>query len=116
MKESFITLKQVSLKNNCPECYNNKGLQLTFEQKIVETKFYKSITPNVNHSLECLVCNTIIYPVQWTDDIERVFEYQQKTIKPKKTSKYLKKASWIAVLFFILIAIIIAILAIYTSL
>ncbi|TWO31366.1 hypothetical protein E1J38_013935 [Seonamhaeicola sediminis] len=116
MKESFVILKQVSLKNNCPECYNNNGLQLSFHQKIVETKFYKSITSNVNHSLKCLVCNTTIYPVQWTDDIERVFEYQQKTIEPKKTSKYLKKASWVAILLFILLMVIITFLAIYPSL
>ena len=116
MKESFIKLKQVSLKNNCPECYNNEGLKLTFQQKIIETKFYKSITSEVNNVLDCNVCKTTIYPVQWTDDIERVFEYQQKTIQPKKASKYLKKASWIAILMFVLVIITIAILAIYPNL
>ena len=98
MKASFINLKEVSLKNNCPECYNNKGLQLTFQQKIVETKFYKSITSEVHHFLKCKVCKTTIYPVQWTDDIDRVFEYQKKAFTPKKASTYIKKASWVAII------------------
>ncbi|WP_372938205.1 hypothetical protein [Seonamhaeicola sp.] len=116
MKESFINLKEVVLKNNCPECYSKEGLRLTFQQKIVETKFYKSITSQVNHILECNVCNTTIYPIQWTNDIERVFEYQQKTVQPKKASKYLKQASWVAILFFVLLIIIISALAIYPNL
>ncbi|TXG36854.1 hypothetical protein [Seonamhaeicola maritimus] len=116
MTESFIKLKEVVLKNNCPECYSNEGLRLSFKQKLIETKFYKSITSEVNHSLECKVCNTTIYPVQWTDDIERVFEYQQKAVKPKKASKYLKQASWISILLFALVIITITILAIYPNL
>ncbi|WP_299553450.1 hypothetical protein [Seonamhaeicola sp.] len=113
MSESFINLKEVVLKNNCPECFNNEGLRLTFQQKIVETKFYRSVTSDVSHILECKVCNSIIYPVQWTDAIERVFEYQQKAIQPKKPSKYLKQASWIAILLFALVIIVITVLAIY---
>ncbi|WP_406685596.1 hypothetical protein N1F78_07725 [Seonamhaeicola sp. MEBiC1930] len=116
MSESFIKLKEVVLKNNCPECYSVEGLRLTFQQKIKETKFYKSITSQVIHSLECKVCNTIIYPVQWTDDIERVFEYQQKAIKPKKASRYLKQTSWIGILLFVLVMAVIAFLAIYPNL
>jgi hypothetical protein len=116
MDESFIKLKEVTLKINCPECYNNEGLQLTFQQKIVETKFYKSITSEISNILECTVCNTTIYPVQWTDDIEQVFEYHQKAVQPKRTSKYLKKASWVAILLFALVVVVITILAIYPNL
>jgi hypothetical protein len=36
--------------------------------------------------------------VQWTDDIDRVFEYQKKAFTPKKASTYIKKASWVAII------------------
>ena len=108
MSEKLITIKEVALNNNCPECYSKDGLHLTFKQKFLETKFYKSITSEITHEIECKTCNSTIYPVQWTADIERVFEYQKKTFVPKKSSKYLKKASWIAIalIFVIVMAII----------
>ncbi|MFD1161475.1 MULTISPECIES: hypothetical protein [Hwangdonia] len=105
MSEKFITIKEVALNNNCPECFSKDGLRLTFKQKFLDTKFYKSITADVSHSIACKTCNSTIYPVQWTDDIERVFEYHQRAFEPKKASTYLKKLSWIAILF---IAVVIA--------
>lgn len=95
MADKLIDVKEVGLKNNCPECFNTNGLRLTFKQKIKETKFYKSITSEISHEISCKTCNSIIYPVQWTDDIDRVFEYQKKAFTPKRASTYLKKASWI---------------------
>ncbi len=116
MSEKLATIKEVVLKNNCPECYNNEGLRLTFKQKIIDTKFYKSITSQVSYEIDCKICNTIIYPVKWTDDIERVFEYQNKAFVPKKSSTYLKKASWLAIILTIVIAISIILLALYPNL
>ena len=98
MNEKLINIKEVSLNNNCPECYNNNGLRFSIKQKIIETKFYKSITSEVKYELECKNCNTFIYPVQWTDDIDRVVDYQKKAFQPKPTSTYLKKASWITII------------------
>jgi len=113
MEEKFITIKEVALINNCPECYNTSGLQLTFKQKFVETKFYKSITKETAHQLECHTCQTSIYPIQWTDDIERVFNYHQKAFTPKKPSFKLKRAAWLmlaGVLVFIAVLIGVAVL------
>ena len=95
MSERLVNIKEVALKNNCPECYSTDGLHLTFKQKIVETKFYKSITKEVIHELTCKTCDSIIYPVQWNDAIDRVFEYQKKAFVPKKASTYLKRSSWV---------------------
>jgi hypothetical protein len=97
MTENLIDVKHVALKNNCPECYSKEGLRLTFRQKIKETNFYRSITSEVSYEINCNNCNSVIYPVQWTDDIERVFEYQKKAFTPNKSSAYLKKASWIVI-------------------
>lgn len=110
MEEKYITIKEVALINNCPECYNTTGLQLTFKQKFVETKFYRSITKETAHQLECSTCNTSIYPVRWTDDIERVFNYHQKAFIPKTPSFKLKRNAWL--LIFGIIIFIIALIAI----
>lgn len=95
MAEKLITIKEVPLKNNCPECYSTEGLVLTFKQKFKENAFYKSISNETVEELSCTKCNTRIYPVSWTDDIERVFEYQKKAFIPKPSSVKLKKTAWI---------------------
>jgi hypothetical protein len=104
MKEDYNIVKEVPLNNNCPECFSKQGLQLTFMQKSIDTAFYKSVTNEVSHKMACNNCNSIIYPERWTDDIERVFEYQKKAFEPKKTAFQLKKITWLII---ILIAIII---------
>src|SRR5690606_8126248 len=98
MEEKFITIKEVALNNNCPECYNTNGLQLTFKQKFVETRFYRSITKETTHLLACNTCNTNIYPVRWTEDIERVFNYHQKAFTPKAPKFKLKKSAWLLII------------------
>ena len=105
MAEKLIIIKEVNLNNNCPECYNTNGLQLTFKQKFKETNLYKSITNETTQEIECKTCNTIIYPVMWTKDIERVFEYQQKAFTPKKPSTKLKKKAWLVITLFVIIII-----------
>ncbi len=110
MNEKLITIKEVSLKNNCPECYSTEGLILTFKQKFKETNLYKSITSDVVDELACTKCTTTIYPVSWTDDIERVYDYQKKAFTPKKASIKLKRLAW--VLFIAIDLIIISIILI----
>lgn len=90
MNEKQITIKEVGLNNNCPECYSNNGLQLTFKQKFKETNLYKRVTNEITHEIFCNTCSTKIYPISWTDDIERVYNYQKKALTPKKTSVKLK--------------------------
>jgi hypothetical protein len=111
MKEEHITIKEVPLINNCPKCFSKDGLQLTFMQKFIDTSFYRSITNEVSQKMVCNTCNSIIYPEQWTDDIERVFEYQQKALEPKKIALKLKKTAWL-----IMISSAIIITAIITTL
>src|SRR5690606_33536257 len=108
MHEKFITVKEVALNNNCPECYGKGGLMLTFKQKVIENQFYKSITAEIKEAIHCNKCNNTIYPERWTDDIERIVEYQQKAFKPMAASTYIKKTSWIIIAFasIIIVAII----------
>ena len=116
MPDKLITIKEVVLKNNCPECYSKEGLRLTFKQRFKETNFYKLITDEVKYEIECKTCNTSIYPVLWTEDIERVFEYQKKAFTPKKASRYFKKASWIVIISVGILILTMAFLMLYTHL
>jgi len=95
MTDKLITVKEVTLNNNCPECYSTDGLTLTFKQKFKETSFYRSITKEIVKELICDKCQSTIYPVSWTDDIERVVDYQNKAFVPKPASLKLKRLAWI---------------------
>ncbi|MBT8273312.1 MAG: hypothetical protein KJO77_05875 [Bacteroidia bacterium] len=95
MEAKYITLHSVALNNNCPECYSKEGLQLTFKQRFIENRFYKSITHDTISQLKCSNCDTDIFPVRWTDDIEKVVEYHNKAFTPKPASFKLKRLAWI---------------------
>lgn len=103
--ENYFTLKEVKLNNNCPECYNNEGLKLTFKQRISETIFLKAITSDTKHEMRCENCNTAIYPVRWDDDIERVVAYHERAVVPKKKSWKLKPLAYVFIAVDILIVV-----------
>ena len=106
MEDKFFTVKEVALNNHCPECYSTDGLQIVFKQKFVETPFYKAISKDVKHQMNCNTCNTEIFPVRWTDDIERVFEYQQRAFVAKPATLKLKKLSWILLIAAIVLVVV----------
>lgn len=95
MKDQFFTLKTVELNNNCPECYSQEGLLLTFKQGFVENRFYRAISKDLKTSMCCNTCNSEIFPVQWTDDIERVYDYQTRATSPKPSGIKLKTITWV---------------------
>jgi len=95
LKDHYIHIKTESLNNHCPECFSTDGLQLNFSQKITETRFYKAVTNDVICELRCKVCDTDIFPVRWTNDIERVVDYKKKAFTPKPKSFKLKRLAWV---------------------
>lgn len=95
MKDSYIHIKTESLNNHCPECYSTEGLQLSFKQKYNDTRFYKAITSEITYELHCNICNTEVFPVRWTDDIERIIDYKKKAFTPEPKSFELKRLAWI---------------------
>ena len=103
MQDSLFTLKEFRLNNHCPECYSNEGLVLTFKQKFIENALYKAITHQTVYTLFCVNCNTDIFPVRWTDDIEQVVDYHIRATTPKSKSFKLKKMAWILIIALILI-------------
>jgi len=103
MSDTFFTIKEVKLNNNCPECYSQEDLQLTFKQKITENSFYKAVTNETVHSLHCNKCNTEIFPARWTDEIDQVVDYHIRATNPKPKAVKLKKTTWIIILAVIVI-------------
>ncbi|MCK0107977.1 hypothetical protein MWU58_01600 [Flavobacteriaceae bacterium S0825] len=95
MKNQYIHIKTESLNNHCPECFSTEGLQLSFKQKHNETRFYKAMTNDITYELKCETCNSEIFPVRWTNDIERVVDYKKKAFTPKPKSFKLKRLAWI---------------------
>ena len=84
-KTRNIVIKDADITNNCPECYNQE-LKLTFYQKHTYNAFFHRTTDEVTHEIKCKKCFSIIYPVNWTTDIERVFDYYNKLVQPDKPS------------------------------
>ena len=85
IKEKLIVIQEADLTNNCPECYN-QDLTLTFYQKHTYGKLYHRTTGEITHEIRCNKCRSIIYPVNWTEDIERSFDYYKKMVTPDRIS------------------------------
>lgn len=94
MKHKYIHIKTESLKNNCPECFSTEGLQLIFNQKFIDTRLYKTMTNDIAYELTCNVCDTKIFPVRWTDEIDRVVNYKKKAFTANPKSFKLKRLAW----------------------
>lgn len=84
MKTNHI-LHTARLNNNCPTCFATDGLELTFSQEKNSTKFFDKAEKEITSKMYCHTCHHDIFPVSWTDDIERVFEYNQKLATPSNT-------------------------------
>ncbi|MAN59974.1 MAG: hypothetical protein CMC08_09095 [Flavobacteriaceae bacterium] len=88
MPEREKILHKAKLNNNCPVCYTTEGLELSFTQHITEDRFFERANPLLGEKLYCHTCQGQIFPVNWTEDIERVYEYHKKRASPQ--SHYMK--------------------------
>ena len=70
-----------------------------------ETLFFKKPATKIDNRLYCHTCKNDIYPVSWTEDIERVFDYNKKIAETNK--QYLK----VKPLFYILVIVAIVLVA-----
>ena len=95
MKVTEYIIQKAELKNNCPECFNNDGLVLSFIQKEMENAWYRKVEENLAVKLFCTICKTQIFPVRWDEHIERVYEYYNKLVSPKPAKTHYKKRFWL---------------------
>ncbi|MFH6603373.1 hypothetical protein ACEZ3G_07790 [Maribacter algicola] len=96
-REKLEVIKEADLTNNCPECFN-QDLKLTFYQKHLYGKLFHRTTGEITNKVTCNKCGSNIYPVKWTDDIERIFEYYQKMVEPEKASIRFTRLFYIIIL------------------
>ncbi len=80
-------------------------MEFTFTQTEKETLFFKKPATEIDNRLHCHTCKNDIYPVSWTEDIERVFDYNKKIAETNK--QYLK----VKPLFYILVIVAIVLVA-----
>ncbi len=99
------------LKNNCPTCGGTNGLELTFTQDEKENAFLHRPNPKIDDRLFCHNCKNPIYPVNWTEDIERVYDYNKKIAESHR--KYLKVNPLLYILIFAAIILVAATLYIF---
>ena len=97
------TLHTARLNNNCPTCFATDGLELAFTQEKTDTRFYEKAEREINSKLFCHTCGNNIFPVNWTDDIERVYEYNRKLATPSTTGMNLKPLFYILILIAIIL-------------
>ncbi|PCE62758.1 hypothetical protein [Sediminicola luteus] len=98
-----ILIREGSITNNCPECYNQE-LRVRFFQKQSQNLFFHSISKSTHYSMDCLKCGSQLYPVSWTDDIERSFNYYQKTVVAQKAKVKPRTAFYVLVLVLLLLS------------
>lgn len=94
MKTTEHILHIAKLNNNCPECYATDGLEISFVQEEMENKFYSKTQKTVAETLYCHGCSNIIYPVNWSEDIDRVYQYHKKQATPKSSQVKLKPITY----------------------
>ncbi len=82
-KERYELLREAPLNNNCPECFN-QNLTLRFSQRHLQGKLYHRTCREVRQELQCNTCKTVLYPVQWSEDIERSVAYYEKAVEPAR--------------------------------
>lgn len=91
-------LHTAQLKNNCPTCFGNDGLEFTFTQEENENSFRTKPSQEIEQILYCHNCITYIYPVDWTEDIERVHDYNRKLAETKRHHLKIKPLTYILIL------------------
>jgi C4-type Zn-finger protein len=89
-----LHIHQASVNNNCPNCYFAGGLRFDFYQKEKETPFFRKVAREITSTLHCSNCHSRIFPVKWSEDIERVEAYHRKLAKNKVPGIYLKPAGY----------------------
>lgn len=98
MTRKTHNLHTARLKNNCPTCFGTDGLEFTFKQEEKENAFFTKPSPQIDESLYCHNCKHMIYPVNWNEDIERVYDYNKKIAETQRQYLKVKPLLYIVIL------------------
>lgn len=98
MESKKHLLHSARINNNCPECFSTDGLEFSFSQNEKETQLYRKASQKIEEVLFCHNCGHTIYPVNWNDDIERVYSYHKKLANPQSPGYKLKPLAYLIIL------------------
>ncbi len=104
MSTSLITFYTAPLQCNCPQCFSTSDLVLHFKQEWKDTLWRKKATSMVREELYCKLCADTIYPVKWTDDIERLYDYHLKRAEKAVYNKWKPLTYILIVMGFVVVA------------
>lgn len=94
--------QEATLSSNCPECYASNSLLFTVYQKEIDNRWFYKLSTDLSEDITCKKCETPIYPVRYTDDIERVKAFYLKSMgEPKKVFR-IKKTVYLVVILLLL--------------
>ncbi|QAA81865.1 hypothetical protein EI546_09090 [Aequorivita sp. H23M31] len=103
MTKKTNILHTAKLKNNCPTCFGTDGLELKFTQDEDENAFFHKPNRNISETLYCHNCKNPIYPVNWTEDIERVYDYNKKIAETRRQYLSVKPLFYILIVLAIIV-------------
>ena len=90
MQKTENPIKQTQLANHCPECFSQDTLELSFYQRNFKNILWNYTSNQIFSELRCNKCQTIIYPIRWTKEIELVHDFYLKTVVAKKNIRLYK--------------------------
>lgn len=96
MSSKKKVFRQATLSSNCPECYNTNTLLLTLFQEENDTPWYYQLSDHCSETLVCKKCETTIYPVRYTKDIERVKAFYKRSMGIPPKAFRLKPLTFVA--------------------
>lgn len=99
----------VNLSKRCPDCGNSDSLELTFYQLRIESNFSTQITNKVSGVLYCHNTNTEISPVQWSEDIQRIFNTEKQKLKLQPKSRKFNKWFYGLITFLVVFALVLTV-------
>ena len=89
--------QEATLSSNCPECYSTNSLLYTVSQEERNTPLFYRLTDNLSETIVCQKCDTTIYPVRYTDDIERVKAFYLRSMGTPQARFRLKGLSYVLI-------------------
>ena len=101
----FIEKFPTTFTSYCVTEFNNRSSNRSnSSNKSNDNNKCKYLIDNKNHvsyEIKCKKCYSIIYPVDWTDDIERVYEYYNKLVVPERSALRFTTLFFVLVLLFL---------------
>lgn len=90
--------KEATLSSNCPECFANNSIRYTVLQKEIDNRWYYHLSRELSEHMVCGKCETVIYPIRYTENIEQIKAFYLRTMGTPPKRFQLKALSYITLI------------------